>query len=406
MERTNIFRFAKKELSQDAVICSILAEEDDRSIAFLQAMIKNHPICSECSIALPATFTIVHDSLKQQDGNIDIFLEISSGSARYAVIIEDKTDTSMHDQQMTQYIYQKMSKKGRKYDGCFFILFKTGKTPFWEIDGYRDEIRSIQNGILESWQYVKPKDKAKIANQLCFLRDYTDRIRFSYFGRRDFIDLLHQHSWEDYLWMSDYLAYISDDSCFQQDNIFPWMERYTGTKEQFAAVLSNDLWKRISIYMPKGRGKRYYDCAFEGICGSKARSLVPSSTIREAYYFLPVVTFEGTKATVKLNFHAFQNENDRQGYQSFIKYSDEIIKKAYKSARESVFNELRRLLDSRLWTFAKSIRENTLLLCECEVGYSADIFQNYGSLRQSELQERVYELLNAVFEIRKKLFDE
>ena len=402
MERTNIFHFAKKELSQDAVICSILAKEDNRSIAFLQAMINNHPICSESSLELPASFTVVHDSLKQQDGNIDIFLEISSGCEKYAVIIEDKTDTSMHDQQMTQYIFQKMSKNGRKYDGCFFILFKTGKTPFWEIDGYRDEIRGIQNGILDSWQYVKPKEKARIVDQLCFLRDSTERIRFSFFGRSDFIDLLNQYSWEDYLWMSDYLAYISDDSCFQRDNIFQWMEQYTGTKEQFAADLSNGLWKQISIYMPEERGKRYYDCAFEGICGSKARVFAPSSSIQEAYYFLPYITFEATKATVKLNFHAFQNENHWQGYQSFSKYS-EIIKKSYKLARENVYDELKRRLNSDIWKFTKSIKDNTLLLCECEVDYSTD---KYVSFRHSKLQERVCELLNAVFEIRKKLFDE
>lgn len=397
MERANIFRFAKKELSQDAVICSILAKEDSRSIAFLQAMINSRSICSENSLELPASFTIVHDSLRQQDGNIDIFLEISSGCERYAVIIEDKTDSSMHDRQMTQYLYRTINRKGRKYAGSFFILFKTGKTPFWEIDEYRDEIKNIQNGSLESWQYAKPKDKVKIEKQLCFLKKCAEHIRFSSFSRRDFINFLKQYSWDDFSWMNDFQAYISDDSCFQNAIIFPWMENYSGTKEQFAAYLSNGKWNRISIYTDNGKGKRPYDCAFEGICGSSAGAFVPSAEISEAYYFLPFVTFAATKATVKCNFQVFQNENHPQGYYPFSKYSNERIKESYKADREKVYNELKKRLNCNVWKFTKTIKDNTLLLCECKVEYSTDIFQG-------ELQERVSELLDAVISIRKDLY--
>ena len=71
--------------------------------------------------------------------------------------------------------------------------------------------------------------------------------------------------------------------------------------------------------------------------------------------------------------------------------------------RENVYDELKRRLNSDIWKFTKTIKDNTLLLCGCEVDYSTD---KYVSFRHSELQERVCELLNAVFEIRKKLFDE
>lgn len=404
MEKTNLFRFAKKELSQDAVICSILAKEDPRANAFLKAMINKYPIESDTSIDLPAVFKIVPDSLRQQDGKIDIFLEISEDNAKYAVIIEDKTDTSMHDQQMTQYISKKMTEE--RYAGCFFILFKTGKIPFWEIDDYKDEIHSIQTGTLEEWQFVKPKAINAIKKQLCTLSTMGKRIRFSLFSRELFIDFLTEHEWKDYQWIDEYRSYISDDTYFCSSIVFPWMEQYRGTKEQFASALTDGMWNRLSIYTPKASGKRNFDFAFEGICGSAASRFKKSSEIKQAYYFLPFISFNSERsATVQLNFHAFQNENDSQGYQPFSEYAKEL-KEPYKKRREEVYAELITLLSGKKWTFITNIKDNSLKLCRAKVNYHPAEILDDKLMQCSELRTMVCELLNVVFQIRKDIFKE
>lgn len=412
MDKSNLFRYAKKELSQDAVICSILSKENDpRALAFLKEMITHNPICSENSIPLPVSFEIVQNSLKQQDGHIDIFLEIRDNSGKqYAVIIEDKTETSMHDQQMTQYIYQKMY--SGNYEGCFFVLFKTGQVPFWEKSDYTDEIHSIQQGKLVSGQFVKPKDRTQISNQLSFLCQKAKQIRFSLFERKDFVSFLGRYEWADYPWMTDYTSYISDEPFFQRsqsDIVFQWMINYKGSTTQFAKSLSGGLWERVSLYTPQASGKRNYDCAFEGCCGKTAKrcyiSDSPDSELRdivsiaEVYYLLPIVSFKSESvAKIQLNFHAYQNANHPQGYRPFNEYSPRI-KDAYKRERAKIQEELKDQLSRKGWKFSK-IKENSLQLCYCDVKYCSDELSSDEGISRSDLKDRVCELLTEVKRIK------
>lgn len=406
MSNVNLFHFAKKELSQDAVICSIIAGEDERAESFVKTMIYSHPVLSEDTILLSDSFRIIHRSLKQQDGNIDIFFEIVDLEKRYAVIIEDKTDSSMHDQQMSKYIENKMD-TGR-YSGCFFILFKTGKIPFWEQDDYKDEITLMRRKRLGNSQSIKGGANGKAAEVSYDMSRKKERLHFSLFDRYQFINYLHEHKWDDMPWMSDYLSYITDNALFQSDTVFPWMERFTGTKEQFANKLSGGIWNNISIYSPKGNGKRKFDCAFEGICGSAALERIVSSDIFAAYYLLPVVTFSSrNSAHIKLNYHAFQKADDPQGYCSFSKY-ETAIKEQYKEKRKELLSELQKKLEPTGWKVSIKPKDNSLVVCSInvkDIDYSF-IFDNTAEQNSavSELQKRIQELLNAVMQIRETVF--
>lgn len=130
----NIFKYAKKELSQDAVITCILQEKDANAKEFIKSMLG-----TDC----PSDFGII--SVSNQEYRIDVFVEIKvadeNGEHLEAIIIEDKTNTFLHDDQLNKYIdaAEKSGKKNvKKYNNVYFVLFKTGDYYFWEKDMYAE----------------------------------------------------------------------------------------------------------------------------------------------------------------------------------------------------------------------------------------------------------------------------
>ena len=99
LTRPNIFNYAKKELSQDAVICWLLEcchSDDDKyrqiGIDFVRFILDNENI-KEKDIELEK------DSPRSQYKNMDVYANIRVGKTIIPVIFEDKTDTFLHDNQ-------------------------------------------------------------------------------------------------------------------------------------------------------------------------------------------------------------------------------------------------------------------------------------------------------------------
>jgi len=104
LTRPNIFNYAKKELSQDAVICWLLEcchSDDDKyrqiGIDFVRFILDNENI-KEKDIELEK------DSPRSQYKNMDVYANIRVGKTIIPVIFEDKTDTFLHDNQESKYI--------------------------------------------------------------------------------------------------------------------------------------------------------------------------------------------------------------------------------------------------------------------------------------------------------------
>ena len=98
MSRNNLFNYATKELSQDAFICWLLAfamtdhEHEDLALA-------------ACAREILAHFTgdtspLVVTKIDRQEKNIDVLVEVN---AKYHIIIEDKTYTGQHHDQIAKY---------------------------------------------------------------------------------------------------------------------------------------------------------------------------------------------------------------------------------------------------------------------------------------------------------------
>ncbi len=169
MEKTqkNLFEYAKKELSQDAIIAWLLHGEYGEK--FVRSMCPS--ISDGFSVKMIST----------QEKHIDILVELESGSGeKIAVIIEDKVDTYLHNFQMLSYIAKiaNQSKKVKRgsvetkpvYETVYFVLFKTGDIPYYEYKDFNewkkrlnegcrefsaDELNQTIKGVLLSTSYIK-----------------------------------------------------------------------------------------------------------------------------------------------------------------------------------------------------------------------------------------------------------
>ena len=123
----NLFYYATKELSQDAFICWLCSFSLDEADKTDNELVK----CSQNLISAflgKGTETGIEISdwnlskVEKQVGNIDVLLTLDFKGAKYKVIIEDKTHTSEHDNQLERYKDQ-AQKDGSEVIG---IYYKTG----------------------------------------------------------------------------------------------------------------------------------------------------------------------------------------------------------------------------------------------------------------------------------------
>lgn len=125
-QNPNIFSFATKELSQDAVITWLLHWSDSKckianelmhqlGRSFLQSLL------SKQNIVLTEIENLV---VKQQFHKIDVFVSFQMGGKLYGVIIEDKIHAGVHGKQLAN--YKNKIIKLKLCDVLVPIYFKTG----------------------------------------------------------------------------------------------------------------------------------------------------------------------------------------------------------------------------------------------------------------------------------------
>lgn len=148
----NIFSFATKELSQDALIAWLLSWGDDS----YKAIDSDLSLLGKQTIAL---FTGIHveDIHTVEVGcqweNIDIWAEINDDTF---LVIEDKTGTSIHDNQLKRYKKTVEDYYRDKRHNLFFAYFKTENEPISILkevrnNGYKDIDRLQILDLLNSY---------------------------------------------------------------------------------------------------------------------------------------------------------------------------------------------------------------------------------------------------------------
>ena len=121
--KNNLFYYATSELSQDAFICWLasFALEDAKPDQALRE-------CAREMLTLFVPELKGHEftlrGVRRQEKNIDVLLSVASGGKEYKIVVEDKTYTNEHDNQLIRYLdYLRDT-----YPGCIAcgVYYKTG----------------------------------------------------------------------------------------------------------------------------------------------------------------------------------------------------------------------------------------------------------------------------------------
>lgn len=154
MDKPNIFKYATKELSQDAFIFWLL---DHANPKYKNVNIK----LKKCALDLITEFFKLEDkelpnliesfTLLKQYKNIDILLKINE----FSIIIEDKTGTNSHGDQLTRYRNIIVSEVGE--ENVLAIFFKTHDQSSYQKeinDGFKIFTREKLIHILNNYNNV------------------------------------------------------------------------------------------------------------------------------------------------------------------------------------------------------------------------------------------------------------
>lgn len=167
MDKPNIFNYATKELSQDAFIFWLLSWADpkykhlnsDLTIVATQ-LLEQFFLVSGFNFPK----SINNFKLKKQEANIDIVCYLNE----YMIIVEDKTNTKVHSNQLIRYKHYAEEKEGGKYlnkvIAIFFKTFDQSNYKKEENDGFsiftramflkviaKSEFQNIQSDIFQNY---------------------------------------------------------------------------------------------------------------------------------------------------------------------------------------------------------------------------------------------------------------
>ena len=151
----NIFKFATKELSQDATVawladCYRFKETKEIGEKFIKEFI------------LEKDEEIKKVKIIRQYHKIDVFIQIETDKMDYNIIIENKRGTFLHDNQLKNYV-NRVKEKGKK---IIVILFKSNNIfPFEELQ-YEIEQQDIKKDIGKIDIEFKLRDAQSFLNAL------------------------------------------------------------------------------------------------------------------------------------------------------------------------------------------------------------------------------------------------
>ena len=149
LSRPNLFSYATSELSQDAFICWLAAWADlkykdtDPALynvarTFVGSMI--HKVDSQSGYDIADIKTV---GIGRQVGKLDVLIEVNKGLPnQLAILVEDKTHTSNHSDQLNRY-YDQIKAKEYTESEIIPVYFKTGyQSRFDTLGAFKPYLRS------------------------------------------------------------------------------------------------------------------------------------------------------------------------------------------------------------------------------------------------------------------------
>lgn len=367
----NIFNYAKKELSQDAVITCILKERDKNSEKLIRLMLG-----ADC----PAKFEI--KEVKNQVSKIDVLVTIEvedeKGSKHLeAIIIEDKTNTFLHDNQLEKYV--EVIAKRKKIKAIYFVLFKTGDYYLWEQDMYK-----------QMQSEYKPTHTKPIVYKECLLKDFSG--------------FLNETSFE-YKWIEDYRKHIG------KPKKLTWCTDLTKNSKDFVGEITDGKWdeerKNYKFGKADGNGDKGYELWLQGVCGPYIPG-EPNPTVKGCYYLLPIVCLptKDNNIIIKLNIHLNLSSKSPHGYLPLtqcVKPIGETEMDRYRKLQNQLIYDYKWRLKDFTFTDYKKVRTSKkndfLQICSCKVTCNIEDYKDVIDKIKNELPA----LIDIVDEIDKKI---
>ena len=312
-KENNLFMWATKELSQDAIVAWLLNMDNNIGEKFLKAMIKVQPKVD----ILPNDFKIVN--IKTQYEKIDVLVDIEHNGITDAIIIEDKADTFLHDYQMLKYI-EKISKK--KYNNIYYVLFKSGEIYSWEKAEYEKFQKEINDNDRKHYKYTADDLNSDIKFNGLPIKDlYTGKdIDFENKPSNSVVvcDIFSNEDFEKFSknivipgdWNKKTLEMISKS--FNSANNKK-EDYYTGYKK-ITEFLENNY--TLHMAMPGGSGKRPYELC---IYNENFFKIEESNEINKNYLILPYIKWTDKNIEFKINYYFIADLNKANGYMPFKK---------------------------------------------------------------------------------------
>ncbi|MYA36870.1 MAG: hypothetical protein F4030_09960 [Gammaproteobacteria bacterium] len=129
-KRPNLFDYATSELSQDAFLCWLIQWADHKYATVDPAL---HRTATEFLKSIGRKFdnnpfkeaTALQVEIEQQYKYIDVLVRIKIGDQKYALVIEDKTDSTARKGQLEQ--YRETIKKEYPESNLLLVYLKTGE---------------------------------------------------------------------------------------------------------------------------------------------------------------------------------------------------------------------------------------------------------------------------------------
>ena len=344
----NIFMWATKELSQDAVVAWLLANNGIGK-AFVKSLLGDN-----CPDNFDNKCEII--DVETQRNSIDVLVTLKFDDEYQAIIIEDKTNTFLHNNQMLKYI-EKVSKmkceyeenkkvKKKKYSKIYFVLFKTGVIYSWEEKEFERQIELLNRKTLsaEELNDYFPETKLIISGSfnkngidisMCGAEISTPTI----YNKENFKEFLYKKEFSDknekeseYYIFKEIVNYVreykEDDSLIKsKEKVYSGIARYFEKKKEFT----------LKPIIPTGSGKRDYDiCIYNNkyIKYTAKNQLTIPETKSDNFLVLPFIRFKtdsngDLKLEFSVNYNIISNLEKLHGYQPFAE-----MKKAFNNNLE------------------------------------------------------------------------
>jgi len=164
----NIFDYATSELSQDAILAWLIQWADP---SFSKYDVEIHNLAQNfvrLILCEDSTFEIKSIEVGRQWNNIDIWAEINDDAF---LVIEDKTGTTVHDNQLNRYKDIVVEEYRGKRDRFYFSYIKTGNEPISVIK----EVEASGYHVVERKQIIDCMEQYKGRNE--FIIDFVDHLK-------------------------------------------------------------------------------------------------------------------------------------------------------------------------------------------------------------------------------------